>query len=278
VKSLEPQGRSGKSSGFFKPARRWYLGATWLFLGSLFFLLPSPAQARVFSFKDETIATYFRGTFGNSAVAGTPYDASSGAGVTVDKKSSRNVSADIGVLFAGQDMNFRLGVEFLMPQRFDTASGSNASGANYFSLDTQTFAFIPSANLEFLFKRSATAHGLLGLGAGYAFVSVSNHYTMTPAGTAALAVTDFSEAASARVLASQLYVGYETLFTDTVTAEFEAGYRYAPVTTLNSTTSATAISGSESAGKPLVNMDGSNRKVNLSGVFVGMSFRFYIGM
>ena len=151
-----------------------------------------------------------------------------------------------------------------------------ACGTNYFTLDSQTLAYVPGVSFEYLAYRNSDSHALLGFGLGYAFVTLQNKYVMTAAGQSALGVGSYTEVARAQTMAAQVYSGYEINFTDMVTASFKLGYRYLPVTSLKSSQSSAAISGAETDGSTLVNMDGGNRRVNLSGVFVGVSFNFYL--
>ena len=253
--------------------RRWIAVFAFIFIG----FYQASVEARVFDFKSEQLATYVRGTFGTSQLFATPYGNSSGTGVTTDKKSTIAASGEIGVLLSSQRMNLRLGVEFLAPQRFADVVGKNSSGATYFDLNSQTYAVVPMANLEFLAQQTPTTRLIFGVGGGYAYTTLINKYTMTTAGQAALG-NDVTESAKAQSFAGQAYVGYETLFADTATVLFEAGYRYLPVAQLKSSVQAQAPAGTESPSSILINMDGTSRKIDLSGAYVGLSFRFYIGL
>ena len=234
------------------------------------------AEARVFDFKSERFATYFGGTYGTTNLRATPYDISSGNGVSVDKKSLTGASGEVGFILAGEKLSLKIGVEVLVPQHQTAITGNNAAGTNYFSLDSQTLAYVPEVAVEYLAYRDATSHAMLGFGFGYAFVTLQNKYAMTAAGQAALGVGSYTESAHAQTMAAQIYGGYEAIFTDTVTASFKAGYRYLPVTSLKGTQNASAITGSQSDGSVLVNMDGGDRRLDLSGAFVGVSFNFYL--
>lgn len=234
------------------------------------------ASAREFDFKTAKVSTYFGGSYGTTSLAATPYNLASGNGVSTDKKSSTGASGEVGLAFTSEKICMRLGVEILVPSHQSQINGTNSSGTNYFSLDSQTLAYVPGVSFEYLAYRDSDSHALLGFGLGYAFVTLQNKYAMTAAGQSALGVGSYTEAAHAQTMAAQVYSGYEINFTDMVTASFKLGYRYLPVTSLKSTQSSTTISGAETDGSTLVNMDGGNRRLNLSGVFVGVSFNFYI--
>jgi hypothetical protein len=236
------------------------------------------AEARKFDFGSETIATYFRGSFGPSLLGDGAYGLSSGADTTIDKKVQTNLSGEIGFVISGTRANLRLGAEYLMPRDVLGASGVNASGAERFTLTSKVSAVMPMATLELLPHVTPTSKVLIGVGAGYALVSLENVYTMTDTGTNELHVSSFTEKAQTQVPVYQGYVAYERLFTDTVTAVLDVGYRYLPVSAIQSAEAATTITGSHGSGEALKNSDGSTRTINLGGAYVGLAFRFYIGL
>lgn len=257
-------------------------GGAWLRVATVSFVVlfmwAGIAEARVFDFKNERIATYFGGTFGPSSVGDTAYGASSGSDISVDKQISTNASGEIGLLLTTPKLNLKLGAELLLPKQYSDIEGTDAAGTSMFNLRSKIYALIPMATLEILAYQTPTSRLILAAGGGLAFVTLDNTYTMTSAGTTTLGVGDFTESASATVTALQVYTGYEMLFTDTVTAVFNLGYRHIPVPALKSSKATTAISGTQAEGDELKNMDGTSRSINLGGVFVGLSFRFYIGL
>lgn len=241
-------------------------------------IMAARAQARVFDFISERVATYFGGTFGPSSVGDMAYGGSSGSGVSFDKKTATNASGEFGLLLATPAANLKLGAEYLLPRNYSDIEGANAAGTPLFQLSSKIQAIIPMATLELLAFRTPTSRMLIGVGGGLAFVSLENTYTMTAAGSTALGVGDFTESAKASVTTLHFYTGYEALFTDTVTAAFTLGYRHIPVPSLKSTRDSTAISGAQTESSDLKNMDGGNRSLNLGGAYVGLNFRFYIGL
>lgn len=236
------------------------------------------AEARRFDFKDESLATYFRGTYSPSLVGDSAYGGSSGSGMTFDKKVSANHGGEIGVLISGSRVNLKLAAELLLPRELSDIKGTDAGEVEQFSLASQLLAFVPSANLEFITYQTPTSRMVFGAGLGMGFVTLDNSYTMTPAGTASLGLGDFTESASGSSHMLQGYLGYEVLFTDIATVMFEVGYRHLKINELKSTKAVTTPTGAQTEGSVLTNMDGGNRTVNLSGPFAGLSFRFYIGL
>lgn len=239
---------------------------------------PETAQARKFDFKSESVASYFRGSFGPSNVGGDAFAPSSGVGTSVDKTVATNASAELGFLFSTRLFNLRLGAEYLMPRQLIDVTGTDAVGTKLFSLNSKLSALVPTVSVETMAFQTATSRMLIGAGIGAAFITLDNAYTMTADGTSALGVADFVESASTNASMYHVYVGYEILFTDTVTAAFDLGYRYLPVKSIASTKDTVAITGSQTTGADLANNDGSKRAFDLGGIYAGLAFRFYIGL
>lgn len=238
----------------------------------------SPALARKFDFKSEFVSMYFRGTYGTSSVADSPYAGSSGNDVSVDKSVSSNYSGELGFTASGTFMALRIGAEYLMPRHYSDIYGTDTSGTRLFTLDSKLVGVIPNASVEFFPYSNSTSRVIMGAGYGIAYVSLDNTYTMTTDGETKFGFGSFIESSSTRVDMFQAYVGYEILFTDTVTATVDLGYRRLLVPELKATKSGQTIVGSIQENDIMTNHDGSNRTANMSGPFVGLAFKFYIGI
>lgn len=239
-------------------------------------LLAASAEARVFDFKNEKFAAYVGGTFGRSNAGDGAYALASGYGTQFDKSVQSASSAEGGIVFVGTRFTFKFGVEYLMPRDQVGITGTDQNGNTLFTLDAKMSAFIPQFDLEYMFLVRNTSHGYIGAGWGAGTVSISNEYHMTAAGTSALGVGDYKEMASGWGAMAQAYLGWEFLFSDVVTCAAHVGYRYLHAQAFTATQDATAISGNETNGQEIHNMDGSNRAVDLGGVFAGVGFRFYL--
>jgi len=242
---------------------------------SLALFAVSDAEARVFDLKDAHFAVVVGGSFGSSAESSDAYGLSSGTGTQVDKTVQTTTSGELGFLFSTNRFNLRLGGEYLVPRDQVGVNGTNAGGTQLFSLHSTVSAVIPEVTLELTPFRRPNSHGLLGLGYGYAFVSLNQQYTMTSAGQSALGVGNYTEIAAASAPLYQAYVGWEFVFTENITLSFAAGYRYLVVSSLQATQAANAISQTETSSSTLTNMDGSVRTLDLSGEFGSMNLRFY---
>jgi opacity protein-like surface antigen len=248
-----------------------------LFLSLIFFA--TLAEARKFDFKNESFATYVKGTYGTSEVLGTPFNESSGtqtAGFTELIRST--ASGEFGFLLAGDTVTFRVGAELLMPQHRSDTKGYDAGSQEIFNLETNISALTPMAYLDFNFMKSGSSKAFIGAGVGYSFVKMENIYTFTAGRSTYGSMNDFFERATANAIATHGYIGYEMLFSDNVTVVFDAGYKYLPVRKLNHQNATTTFQGAVNKGDPVLNDAGSNRLVNLSSAYAGMAFRFYIGL
>lgn len=234
------------------------------------------AQARVFDFKSEHMATYFRGSYGPSQVGDGAFALSSGTTNTFDRKVQSNYSGEFGILFSLSRFNLRIGAELLSPREISDVVGTSAAGVEQFSLDTKILALIPHAALEFALLQSNTAKLLVGGGLGAASVSLDNTYKMTAAGTASSGLSDFTESSKGLTYMGQIYGAVEFLLSDNVTTVLDVGYRYFYLKKLTYTRDGSSYAGTQVKDNEVVNMDGARRSLDLGGYFVGLGFRFYL--
>jgi hypothetical protein len=243
---------------------------------SVFMAAMAVAEARSFSFKSFSFATLFGGTYGTSNAADTAYAHSLPAGVSVGAAVPATASGEFGLLLSGTRANLKMSGELLMPKALPGIEGKNPGGTSYFTAESEIQAAVAMATIELLAYPAATSRMMVGLGYGLASVTLVNSYEMTSAGTTATGVGDFTEKATAQAPVMQGYLGYETLFTDRATVAFTLGYRACEVSGFKAVGNAATFNGSLTDGQKLLNRDGSERKVNLSGAFVGLNFRFFL--
>jgi len=242
----------------------------------LWMFFVSPAEARVFDFKNEHVAIYVGGTFGNSAAGDGAYALASGNGTKFDKKVESTASAEAGLLLSLEAVNFQLGVDYVMPRELKGVTGADSSGTPLFSLDSKLSALVVGGGIELIPYRKPRSRLLIGFKYGYSMANLTNRYSMTPAGTGAFGVGDYSEDATGTGVMLQGYAGWEINFTDVWTVAIHAGYRELRILGFKSTKETTAISGHQAEGQEILNMDGSSRAVNFGGAYVGLNFRFYL--
>lgn len=234
------------------------------------------SQARRFDMKTENFATYFGGSFGPSNLSDGAFSLSGGTDVTTDRIVRSNYSGEIGFTLTSNSGGLRFSGEYLLGQTLTGVVGTHSSGTKYYDLNSKISAFVPMVLAEAPIWKGLESRAMIGGGLGYAFVSLDQEYTMTAAGTTALGVSDYIEKASTQALAWRVYTSFETLFVDTTTISFELGFRSIKVGSLQSLKDAAAISGVQTKGSDLRNMDGSNRAFDLGGAYASVLFRFYL--
>lgn len=237
------------------------------------------SEARVFNYKDSGLGAFIRGTGGLVAVNQDAFANSAGtATVLDDAASSYDYSGEVGfILSITQGVHIRLGAEVLQPVSVNTI-GADAAGTQRYSLNSSVFVFNPNLVFETVYSTSGSMRFFAEFGVGYATVNVTNDYKMTAAGTSALGVSDFKETFSGTALSGMAAFAFEALFNDNVTFSLDAGYRYLPVTSFKYTSDVNNLvkPTGVASGDPVLNTDGSDRTMNLSGFFAGVSFRFYL--
>ncbi|RME15423.1 MAG: hypothetical protein D6797_06590 [Bdellovibrio sp.] len=241
--------------------------------------LATAVQARVFSFKDETFAAFFRGSYGLSQLGSSAFSESSGTATTqFDKSVTYDLSGELGVIFSLQEkVNIRLGFEVIRPQVLQGIVGRNASGTKYFDLNSTILIVNPEMTFEINVYRQPQSRLFVFAGAGISSLSIDNAYTMTSAGTSALGVGSHTEKIEASRVSATGGMGYEFQFADTVTAVLELGYRYLYVNEMKYKDAVTAITApSAQKGDVVLNNSGTNRKLSLDSIYFGLSFRFYV--
>ena len=237
------------------------------------------AQARVFDFSTATVAPYFRGTGGMNPLGQDAFIHGSGVGTSIKSKSNYNFSGELGFSFNLNDrLNLRLGAELISAIPVSNAKGVNStSGAERFSLNSNVTAFNPNVAIEVLNLYTPTFRFFSTVGLGYATADLNNSYTMTATGTSELGVASFDEKATGSSISYSGGAGFETLFADNVTMSMELGYRHLQFQKLTHTGAVKTIAqGNVEKGDAVKNPDGSARRIDLGGAYVGITFRFYM--
>ena len=249
-----------------------------LLCGGVFLsLLSYSAQARVFNFKNESIAPYFRGTGGLSVVGNNAFANAKGEETSLgDEKSAFNYSGEFGVLFhLHESFSFRIGVEAIQAQQATDLKGKNAAGDELYALESTNFIWHPNLAVEFIHKQDNRFRLFSYLGFGQGSLTVENEYEMSTLG-ASTYVPTYKEKLEATSMSYFGGVGLEVLLADTTTFELDLGYRLLKFTDPKHKGPITTIQGTFDKGEVGINDDGSGRNLDFSGFYMGVSFRFYI--
>ncbi len=236
------------------------------------------ADARRFEMAKEVIAPYVGGTYGVSNLSDSAYGRSSGASTFFTETVKQNMSGELGVTLNVQAFVLRLGVEYIFGQTMTGVKGKSASGTELLDLDSKVSAIVPMGAIEIPLTVGLESRLHIGLGGGYALVSVDNEYRLTAAGQSAYpgVPETYSEKGSGGGLAYKAYLGGEFLLTDTVTLGMDLGYRHVMATSLQAPKALTTLSGNYTAGGDLLLNNGDPRSINLGGLFFGTQLRIYI--
>jgi hypothetical protein len=234
--------------------------------------------ARVFRMNNETVATYFGGTYGPSLLKQTHFSGTSGTGATIDKSVLINYSGEFGLLFRGSKLGLRFGMEAIKPTTLTKAIGSDSGGVKLYDFESNISALIPKITLEFNLKSSDSWRTFLALGGGAATAIYKNSYTLTTDGqTTFPGVADFSDEATGTALLYDGALCFETLMNDTTTIAFSVGYRKLEVTGYKYKADVLNLSGNHLKGDPVLNDDGTAKTSLYNGAMASILFRFYLG-
>ena len=243
---------------------------------AVIFLLPAFALARQFDLQTETLATYFKADIAPAAETNQLFAQASGAQTTFTQSVPANFNGEIGVLFTSPTVGVRLGIEISDPVKVGAASGNNAAGTQLMTVDSSILGWGPTLHVESYFDVSAEKRFFLSVGAGYLMLTTTNAYTLTATGQSTYpGIANYTESGSASGLDFNGSLGWEFSFSDAATLCLEAGYRYVNVGAITAKSAVTTFNGNIAQGSTLVNQDGSQRSLNLSGPFAGIGFRFY---
>ena len=235
----------------------------------------SIAEGRVFDINKESFAGYFAIGGGSSLLNTQSLSGDGDSGVSYSQKSQYSYQGEFGFLYSLSRLNLRFGIEILKPQ--ELAGNASSSAGTLYAYNNTIMGFVPKLGLEFVLDRQATSRSFVGIGAGLADVKMDTSYVLTAAGQTAYAgVTDHSIEAKGTGTNLSASLGYEGLLTDSTTMAFEMGYRQLSIDKLKYSKAATTFTGAKVSGDTVLDADGNNRKLNMGGFFLALSFRFYL--
>jgi hypothetical protein len=248
-------------------------------------LVAVPTQARVFSFQDNWVSAYLRGTGGPSQVGDSAYADTSGDLTSFDgSEPDFNFSGELGFAFMlGDKFALRIGIEGLRSKGVEATGNSVLLSSKHMDVESVVSSFNTLLTAEYEFaERDGLRYFWFG-GGGYGKAKVTNDYTTTGVAIAEYGggtPTSYKEAWYQNVMTYHFGVGMETYMLDNVTFNLEAGYRYMPINKFYSEDSQTVLRGgapsSVSKGATVMDNNGSQVELDMSGFFVGVAFRFYI--
>ncbi len=239
-----------------------------------------PAFARVFDFNTENFAVYFRGVGGLSQLGDQGFARAFDPDLIAlsAPKARYNFGGELGTVFSLlPQVNLRLGLEVMQTKAAKEASGLSASDVELFELNSEVFVWHPNAMIEIMVHVQPRSRFLLLGGVGWSTAHLTNEFSMTSAGTAQLGKDSYSEKASQALMSWQAGAAMELHFTDTSTLHLEGGYREMVFSQLTHKLAVDSLAQDSMAkGDRLLNFDDSQRPLNMGGLYLALSFRFYV--
>jgi hypothetical protein len=246
-------------------------------------LTAATAHARVFSFGNNWVAAYFRGTAGMSQVADDAYADTSGTDTLYTDEVEYNFGGELGFSFLlGDRIVLRAGIEGLQTKDMAT-EGKKSTGAKYFDVESRATVFNPNLTVEYSFNNQGTSRFYSFAGVGTSTVKVSNNYSPTTLANTDYVLggaTPYKETWEASAQSYHFGFGWEASMFDNVTFNFEAGWRMLDINKFKYAAAGDVVrdAGEITVAEGDVVLDNNGKKVDLDmgGAFVGVMFRFYI--
>ena len=238
------------------------------------FLLPLFIEARVFNFQFENTAPYFRIGAGTSSLQKSAFVNSSG-NYDLAGSSEQNHAVEFGWQAGRGQWAGGLGIEGLVSQSVE-ASASNSSGQKLYDLRSRLLAVSLRTSIWFYGSQKARSRSYLGVSLGGTQLYLENVYDLTAQGSSELGLGSFTEVGMESLLSGDVFMGYEIRFSDTATVSLDLGYRFLRGENLLHRNSINSFMGSVKEGDPVLNSDGSRRRLDLGGFYMACTFRFYL--
>lgn len=243
----------------------------WLIL----FFIPFSAEARVFNFGKESFAAYFGGTAGQTGLGKGAVEGESGANITFSGESKTAYSGEFGFVYSRPQVSFRFGFEMLSPAKLDGSTANNGT-TDLYSVDSDVLGYLPKLAVDVNLRGTGSSRSYISVAVGSASVTMKNDYTFTAAGSAAFPGSETATEAKGTAIMYSAAFGHEALMTDTTTVLCELGYRSLKIDNLAYSKDVTIFNQSHTSGDKVTDSSGSQRSLDLSGLFIGLSFRFYL--
>lgn len=235
------------------------------------------AEARILNFNQESFAPYIRiGQQQASGFAKTPFGDSSGAGNSFSKEYSTSANYEFGLVYSASQVTFRFGFEVLKPTAIPDIVATNASGTELYTVDNDVTGYAPKIGIDLNVKQWPQSRIFLAASFGMPTVTVQNSYGFTAAGTTQYSLANFREEIKGSGTLAEYAIGYEFLGFDTTTLILDVGYRRLTVDSFSHNVAVSNFQGSVLKGDPAYTNTGEARKLDLSGFFASISFRFWV--
>lgn len=248
-----------------------------LVFGLLILFLGLSAQARVFSFANETVAPYVHFRGGMSSMGNEPYrwqSASTYSGDEVDLVYGGEFGLHLRTPY-GIGVSFGVVIDTIDP--VEGAMAANGAGVNLFTVDTKALSYGGSVLFDYEFTQTPTFLWKFVFGGGYQFADIENTYTLSGTGQPLVGgQTSFTETYKADIPFAVVGLGTEMALSGSATISFLFGYRHALVDEWTYAGGGQNFAGVHGDGADVVFEDASKKTINWSYPFLQVGFNFYI--
>ncbi len=246
-------------------------------------LLAQTAYAYVFNLSDATIAPFIRGTAADTLQSSQAYSRTSGSQTNFLDGVNFGFSGEFGMQFNLSDQfSVRLGLEGYEGKSID-ANGTRASdGAQLMTVNSLATVWNPNLGIQYnLVRDRPNGRVYLLLDGGYAMATVANTDNFTSTGlTQYGASSNINEKWSGTTTSYVAGLGAEYRAFQNTSIALEAGYRGMQFNQFTYAAAGSAVRGSGvvavSKGATVTDNGGGRVSLDMSGVFVGVVFRFYL--
>ena len=243
-------------------------GGKFFFLAVLFFGVVS--EAKIYTLKDESFASYLSFSTGTSGIKKEPFDGEYNATTSYSGGVTANNSLDFGFIYATHYLSWRFGFELMQPVT-TSSDATDAAGAALYNVGTSISGYFPKVGLEI---NMYTGDGLrlYGFGfAGQASIDVKNTYTAD-----SLTPGNFSNEYKGNCNATGGGLGMEFSGFDLSTIVVELGYRDMDFANLTYAANVTDFLGFHYGGDVVKTSAGASRDINMTGTYAALGFRFWL--
>ncbi len=240
------------------------------FLGLSLLFFSLMAEARVFSMKDGQFAGYIHGTYGPSSVDTSFFE---GESTSTDYSEGfvTHMGGEFGFLYRTDHFNWIFGFEIIKPTK--TSGEASAGGSTDYSYTSELTVFAPKLGLEVIVYQ--TQKFRLGFNGtiGTASLTTKTEYTNVTIAPNA----DFTVKGKSAGNMLTLGIGGEWHFSDNTTFYLQGNYRNLRFDKIKySEDVSDSFQGPQTSGGTMTELDGSRRKLNLTGIYAAAGFRFWL--
>jgi len=220
---------------------------------------------------NEEFAGYFLLTGGTSLVKSAALDKESAADA-YSSEASLNTGGEFGFAYTTGREGWRFGFEVIKPSALSGVSATQG-GAEIYQVKSDVSVYAPKVGLEFLVKQTPTGRVILFGYVGSGSLSLKNDYTLVT--IAPNANFSIEGKGAANLMGGGLAGEFHMM--DTTTVIVEVGYRSLSFSEINySKDVAAGFNGAIVSGARMVGTDGLDRKLDFTGAYASVGFRFWM--